>query len=491
MGYWQYEHPELDEIGKRIFMGDFTTPEERNQLYLKATELGLKEAVRLWIVTVINNFPAVTGLEGVTEDITAGPKGLWTLREAYAPGEQELTVGHLWVWTERTTWNPVTGFGDVYSIDIWKNIADPPIVRHPFTGIPMPFRAEYQVESAGPIGKLDVPPDAFLWDADAGKFLPVGAGVKATSKVTFDYSKYLQSRWHHGQPITMADVLYSIYQSFDLVYNQDKAAIEFALATISKPFLEVYRGFRLVDDTKLEVYLDFWHFVPDYIASYASPASLSMPWEILAAMDELVFTKRRAAFSDTTAERFRVPWLSLVIDRDARLVKKTLTEFVEESYLPESPFTINNRLLVDKEEAIARYQAAVSWFEQYGLMVISNGPFKLVRFDPPAQFAELEAFRDPTYPFRPGQWFFGASPALEIRSVDTQPISPGERAIIEVEVSGPGKLGVNYLLFDPVKSKVLKTGEAEAISPTRFLLHLSPEQTSALPGRYRRRNREW
>ncbi len=122
VGYWQYQHPQLDELGKRIFMGDFTTREERNQLYLKATELGLKEAVRLWVATVINNFPAKLELEGVTEDVSVGPKGLWTLREAYVPGKQELTIGHLWVWTERTTWNPVGGFGDVYSVDIWKNI---------------------------------------------------------------------------------------------------------------------------------------------------------------------------------------------------------------------------------------------------------------------------------------------------------------------------------------------------------------------------------
>jgi len=480
IGYWQYENPELDELGQRILKGDFKDLEERNQLYLQATELGLKEAVRLWIATVINNFPAATELEGVTEDITAGLKGLWTLREAYVPGKDELTVGHLWVWTERTTWNPVGGFTDVYSNDIWQNIHDSPLWRHPFTGIPIPFRAEYQVETAGPTGKLDIPPDAFVWDAAAGRFIMVEPGTKATSKVTFDYSKYFQSYWHHGQPITMADILYSIYQSFDLAYNEDKAKIEFALATTSKPALEVFRGFRLIDDTKLEVYLDFWHFVPDYIAAYASPASLSMPWEILAAMDELVFVKRQAAYSDTTAERFHVPWLSLVTDRDARLIRKTLTEFIERNYLPEAPFTINAQALMTQEEAIRRYQAAISWFDNYGLMVISNGPFKLVKFDPAAQFAELEAFRDPTYPFHPGQWFFGASPALEIKSVDTHPIAPGESVAIDIEVSGPGKLGANYLLFDPVEGKVLKMGEIEPLSPTHFSLRFSPEETSGM-----------
>ncbi|HEX77515.1 MAG TPA: hypothetical protein G4O03_03765 [Dehalococcoidia bacterium] len=485
VGYWQYQHPELDELGQRLFKGDFQSLEERSQLYLEATRLGLEEAVRLWIATVINNFPGTAELQGVTEDITAGPKGLWTLREAHVPGRQELTIGNLWVWTERSAWNPVGGFGDVYSNDIWKNVHDPPLWRHPFTGIPIPFRVKYQVDTAGPEGKLDVPADAFLWDADAGRFLPVKPGTKATSRVVFDYSDYFGSRWHHGEPITMADVLYSIYQAFDLAYNEDKAKIEFALATTSKPFLEAFRGFRLVDDARLEVYVDFWHFVPDYIAGYASPASLSMPWEILAAMDELVFVKRQAAYSDTTAERFRVPWLSLVIDRDARLVKKALAEFIERGYLPESPFTLNGTPLTSREEALRRYRAAISWFDRHGLMVISNGPFQLVRFDPPAQFAELEAFRDPTYPFRPGQWFFGEVAAVEIAKVAAEPIYKGEDAQIEAELRGPGRLGAKYVLFDPVKGEVLRSGEAEPVSATRFSVALSPEETSVLePGIY-------
>ena len=61
-----------------------------------------------------------------------------------------MTVGNLWVWTERSTWNPVAGLGDVYSVDIWRNLHDSATARHPFTGIPMPFRAAYEVETAGP-----------------------------------------------------------------------------------------------------------------------------------------------------------------------------------------------------------------------------------------------------------------------------------------------------------------------------------------------------
>ena len=323
-GLWQYENARLDDLGQRIFRGDFQDKAERNALYQEATRVSVEESVRVWLATIITTFPASSGIVGVTEDVAAGPKLQWTFREAYVPGEDTLTVGHLWVWTERSTWNPVSGFGDVYSSDVWRNLADPAMTRHPFTGIPIAMRATYDVETSGPNGKLAVPADTQIWDANAGRWTGVGSGIEATSKVTFDYSKFFQAPWHHGQQITMADLVYDIYQTFDMVYGPEKSQVEFALSTVSRPLLDTVRGFRVLDENRIEVYVDYWHFVDDYIAEYAVPGSMTMPWEVLAAMDDVVFDQRRAAYSDTSAQRFGVPWLSLVQDRDARTVDRTL-----------------------------------------------------------------------------------------------------------------------------------------------------------------------
>ena len=112
-GFWQYENKELDDLGKKLFRGEFKNQEERNQWYRKMTEAGLDESVRIWLATAVNTFPAKAELTGITEDIVAGPRNPYALREAYIPGKDQITVGNLWVWTERTTWNPVGGFGDV------------------------------------------------------------------------------------------------------------------------------------------------------------------------------------------------------------------------------------------------------------------------------------------------------------------------------------------------------------------------------------------
>lgn len=485
IGFWQYENDELDELGQRLFRGEFASRSERDEIYRRMTELSLDESVRLWVVTATNSFATQRSLTGVSEDLVAGLRAPWTLREAYIPGQSELTVGHLWVWTERTTWNPIGGISDVYSSDIWRYLSDPGIWNHPFTGIPEPMRLSFDVETAGPTGSLRVPGDAVAWNSRRDRWDEVGSGVSAVSKVTFDFSRYFQSTWHHGEPISMADVIYSIALGFDRAYDQDKARIEVAAAVTARPFLETYRGFRILDDNRLEVYVDYWHFEESFIASYASPSSVSTPWEILAAMDDLVFQQRRAAYSDTAAGRFNVPWISLVMERDARLVQRTLRSLSGSNSVPDGVFQIGGRTLVSQAEAEERYQASLDWFDERGHLVVSNGPYSLWRYDPPAQYAELRAFREPNYPFRPGDWLFGAPPGLTITPPASARVVAGDDIDLEVNVAGPGAVGLRYLLVDPVDRSVVTEGEATTLGGGRFSVELDGRDTETLfPGLY-------
>ena len=364
---------------------------------------------------------------------------------------------------------------------MWRNLVDPAVWNHPFTGDPGPYRATYEVETAGPEGTLEVPPDAVTWDAAADTWVPVDAGTTAVSSVTFDYSKYLTSNWHHGQPITLADAVYAIAQGFDLAYDADKSRVEVALAATSRPYLETVKGMRILDDDRVEVYVDFWHFDEDEIAAYASPTSFSMPWEVLAAMDDLVFEQHRAAYSDTAASRDNVPWLSLVLPADARLVDRTLRQFATGDVVPAGVFQVGDRSLVTAEEAQARYQAAQDWFDRTDNLVISNGPFYLARFDRAAQFAELDAFRDPTYPFRAGDFALGAPPSLVITPVEPEVVGIGQEAVIPVTVEGPGTIALRYLLIDPADGQVKASGSATpGETPGSFEVTLGADVTGGL-----------
>jgi len=475
IGYWQYKNDELDTLGKSLFRGEFESREERNDIYRRITSAGLDDSVRIWVVTAVNSFPARADVRGIPEDPVAGLRSSRSLREAYIPVSGELKVGHLWVWTERTTWNPIGGIGDVYSSDIWKYLADAPLLNHPFTGIPEPERADFTVTTAGAGETLSVPADAVLWDAADDRWRNVGAGVSAKSKVVFDYSRYFGSKWHNGQPITMADVVYSIAQGYELAYDPDKSRIEVAIGITSRPFLETFRGYRVVDENTIEVYVDYWHFEENLIAGYASPTSLSTPWEMLAALDDLVFEQRRAAYSDTAASRYNVPWISLVMERDARLVQRTLKTLEREAAVPEGVFDIGSFSLVTQEVAAARYRACLEWFDTYNHLVISNGPFYLSKYDPPAQFAEILAFRDETYPYRAGDWFIGGMESITIQAPGTVEISPGRDAAIDVRAEGPGEVGIRFVFVDPVIREVVYSGQAESAGGGSY--------TVSIPGR--------
>lgn len=476
-GFWQYQNKEIDRLGKKLFTGDFSSKEERDEIYREMLNLSLDDSIRIWVATVYNIFPAKEKLLGATEDLVAGPKGILTLREAFLPGKDSLRAGNLWVWTERSVFNPIGGFEDVYSIDIYKNLVDPPMINHPFSGLPMAFRAQYQVETAGPRGKLDVPQSAVIWDAEKDKWQEAPLGAKATSKVIFDYSKYFQSAWHHGKRITMADVIYGIYQSFERTYDPEKRQIEFVLAAIQKPLLDTFRGIRVIDENRLEVYLDFWHFEADYIASYASLSGLPLPWEVMAAMDKLVFEDRMAAYSKTASAKFNVPWLSLVMTKDAAMVVRNLKEFQAKTFLPENIFTIGAKNLISLDESKMRYLASLDWFEKYGHLVISQGPFFLVRYDPPAQYAELRAFRDKNYPFKPGDWYFGKPQPLELVKIDAASLVAGQEGLVEIELRGPGRLSLDYFIDG-------KVGQAKGVSPNKFQILINEQLTKKFAGKY-------
>lgn len=211
-----------------------------------------------------------------------------------------------------------------------------------------------------------------------------------------------------------------------------------------------------------------------------------MPWEVLAAMDELIFEQRRAAYSATAAARFNVPWLSLVMDRDARLVVRTLKQLSREYRIPKGVFEMGSFSLVNPSAAAARYQAAIEWFDKYNHLVISNGPFLLSKYDPPAQFAELSAFRDPTYPYKPGDWYFGDPPEFEIAPVAAVEIVPGKDTAVTVQVNGPGVLGLRYIFVDPVSREVVYQAEAKQLRNSGTFTAIIPGSVTAslFPGLY-------
>ncbi|MCC6004409.1 MAG: ABC transporter substrate-binding protein [Thermofilum sp.] len=480
--FWNYANSTIDDLTQRIYAAKYKDKKERDELYRKATEMIMQEGMRVWIATRLDTHVARTNVKGLTMDLGAGLRGIWNLREAYIEGKNELKVGHLWVWTAMSAWNTWGGFADVYSVDFMRATTDPAMWSHPFSGLPIPFRVTYVVQTAGPVGNLSVPTTALIWDAVNDKWVNVTPGTTAKSKVIFDMSKFVGAKFHNNITISMADIIGGIAYQFDLIYDPQRSKLEARLAANSKPWADTVKGFEFdLTNKRITVYVDYWHFEESYIASWAS-IGVANPVEIHQATFELALD-RRAETKYVLYQRAGYQWFSLVYPDHVQKVKETLQRYLNNRTVFEIVNKYCNGLLTF-EEWNNRIQADLAWINKYGNAWISQGPFMLTKLDKDAQVLELTAFRDPTYPFKPGDWCLG-TPALTVitgLSVDSPiqgKIVPGSDATINVDVSGMPPLTVKYVLKDP-EGKIIATGYAEKTGETKFAIKLPANFTSML-----------
>lgn len=474
LGYWNYEHPELDEITQRILTGNFSSQEERDQLLRDAVRLGVNESVRIFVASQVDPYIASSKMSGVVNDFSAGVTSRFTLINGMMEDRNNLKIGVKQI--VQGAWNPVGGVRDVYSSRIWMGIYDPGTFRNPHTGDVMPVRTAYDVNTAGPTRTLDVPPDAQIWDPFSEEWVNVGSGVTAISKVTYDLT---YSNWHHGVQMDRNDILHSLYFMFEWGSREgaNNRTFDSEYTAVIEQLLKTVKGIRFVSDDKVEVYIDFWHFDEGEIAAYLV-AWTSMPWEVMAAMEKVVIDGN-AAFSKSDADSKNVDWLSLIIRRNADMVKNALTEFKNNNFVPK-PL----RDSVSVSEAIARYDASIKWIDEKRHAVISNGPFHLQSYNPDARTITIKAFRDSSYPFEVGKWSDLEEPKVAtIRNVSPPlSISIGSPVTITGDIqtrSDPNDVQLYYFIKNNQGNMVV-SGITTPSSDGRFNIELSGSDTSKI-----------
>ena len=290
--YWNFQDPEIDSLSKAIFFGNFTSSDQRSNLINQAVDRGIHDSVRIFLACKIDQFIANKKVDGIINDFGAGITSRFTPINARSNSDT-LTIGVKNIYSG--AWNPVGGFTDSSSQQIWGTISDPGDFKNPYTGYTIPVRSDWQVKTAGPLNKLDVPSDAIYWDALKQKWVQVGTGVKATSKVTF-HLKF--GNWHNKIPMDMNDVLYGIYFLYQWGTDQTNGTMTFdsEYSPKANQAAKMLIGVRVVDADTIEVYQNYWHFDDNEIADSAQvwPA---MPWEIGYAMEKAV-TDGKLAFSE-------------------------------------------------------------------------------------------------------------------------------------------------------------------------------------------------
>ncbi|MFB5619399.1 MAG: ABC transporter substrate-binding protein, partial [Candidatus Nitrosomaritimum aestuariumsis] len=365
--YWNYQNDYIDSLSQKIYTGNFSSAVEREELIQEATVEGVNESVRIFLASKVDQYVVNENIRGVVNDFGAGVPSRFTPINAQGDKE-ELVIGVKQIY--QGAWNPVMGFGDSYSRQIWGILSDPIAFPHPFTGEILPIRGNWQVETAGPDGVLEIPDDAIMWDPVSQEWKKVEKGAQAISKVTFDLEF---SNWHNGQKMDMNDVLHSLYFTIEWGTQTDEndKTVDTEFTPRAAQSVQTLIGVKPIDENTIEVYVDFWHFDEGEIADWASLWN-TMPWEIFTAIEHAVMDGK-VSISRSGAASKNVNWVSLIIPNDAKVIQSYLDEFKTSQYIPlalkqlESEFGYFDN----------RYTSSSKWIEENNHAVISNGPFYL------------------------------------------------------------------------------------------------------------------
>ncbi len=393
-GNWNYKNDYIDTITQKIYSSDFSSEEKRASLIREATREGVNESVRVFLASKIDQYVANEDVDGIINALGAGVPTRFTPINAMIE-DKSLVIGVKQIY--QGSWNPIGGFSDTYSNQIWLNLYDPGVFAHPFTGKVIPIRSDWIIENSGKDGVVTVPSDAITWDVQSQSWKSVGSDVTATSKVTFDLKL---GDWHHSEKMDMNDILYSTYFLFEWGSTQtgsDKT-YDSAYSPRAAQNAESFVGIKPIDNDTIEVYVNYWHFDEAEIASWASAWS-STPWELLAAMENAVIDGK-VSFSRSDAASKSTNWLSLIVPHDARIIQEYLNKFKATNYIPPALENVQN----DWSYFESRYDTSIEWIEQNDHAVVSNGPFYLDRYSPDSRTIVVRSFDTDGYPLESGKW---------------------------------------------------------------------------------------
>jgi len=464
--YWNYKNDYIDSLSMKIFTGNFTSAEQRADLLKKATSEGVKESIRIFLASKIDQYVSNDKISGIVNDFGAGVPTRFTPINAQSDSGS-LTIGLKQIY--QGAWNPIGGITDLYSRAIWDTVSDPGIFKHPYTGVSIPIRTTWKVETAGPVGKLGVPEDAIKWEPDKQEWVEIGVENQATSKVIFDL-KF--SNWHNGQPMDMNDILYSIYFLYEWGSEPQEGDKTFDSEYSPKAYqsAQTLVAVKVIDKDTIEVYQNFWHFDESEIADSAGVWT-SMPWEIISAMEKSI-TDGKAAFSRSSALGKNIQWLSLLVPNDANMIKLNLEEFKQTNFVPAALVSFES----DSTYYDSRYDSTTSWITQKNHAIISNGPFYLEAYSPEARTITTRAFDDPTYPFEAGHWKEFVNVKLaKINNVEIHDVISVEKDLtISVFVNDESTI---YYYFTNADNKVVASGVEKSVNNKTDII-LSKEQTA-------------
>ena len=473
---WAYKNEEADKLANDIVAGKVDTEAKFWENLLKINEIGLNEAVRIF-VTYQNSYYVANkarfnerlyyGL-GTGFDRTALENA--NTKDGILKVLQFSAQGGLF----QSAWDPVgtNGFGDQYTSNVVQMIFDRELPDGPFgqvnerrsTVVSTKAEPVFERDAKGNItkvsGNINVDENGTVIDFKTKKYKKIGKGVKAAIETTY---KINFGAWHSGRDIKKADYLYS--DAFVAEWAKEDGAgdkkFDSAYAQFWAPLLEGVVGFRWNADNTLTIWSNAFYTKPG-LENVGGTPSLSVigsqrpgyavPWEIIEGIQALVLEGGASGSKYAFTEAEGINPVDLKSPAFTKDLRAKLVDLAAKKLVPE---VLKDE--VKPEEAVANYNSAIKFIDTYGHAVIGYGAYMLTKLDLKTGYTELTAFRDKRYTEERGKWskIYKAS-RLRIDGITT-PDSAYTGEALEVVVNA------SELAYPSDETKKAATGTVEAL----------------------------
>ncbi|NPA31020.1 MAG: ABC transporter substrate-binding protein, partial [Chloroflexi bacterium] len=426
---WQAYQPaeEFEAVAYRLADHDYTTADERRQLFAKALEYALQDSARVWLVDKISFSPMRAEVQ-VAADLAGGVAGsrLWpyTLRVEPDTGADAVVIAQPDLLTG--PWNPLAGSSQIYDLMPLRGTVDWGVLLDPYTGLARPQRVASATVTVAPgtllqhtldwvtveqaDGPIPVPGDAWAdWDPATGQFVtaaerfPEGATARARIVVEYPADLFQTVRWHDGSPLSVADFVMTMI--LRLAPGKEGSPIyERALAGRVEGLLSTLKGVRIVstDPLVIETYTDALSLDAENLVAWEGtwfPTLRLGPaaWHV-AGLGVRAVAAGDAAFTRSQADQNDVEWLNYLDGPALDILARHLEQAAAEGYIP---FPALEPYL-SADEVATRWANYRAWYARYGHFWVGSGPFMLTQVHGVEDNLVLECA--PTFPDPVDKW---------------------------------------------------------------------------------------
>ncbi|PCG18964.1 ABC transporter substrate-binding protein [Brachyspira sp. G79] len=433
--FWNYDNKEASRISDKNSNGWFLTADEYWNGNMRLQEIGLEDAVRIYLNSQTQFFVANKErfnrrmLYGVGDGVND-----WSIRSADIKpnrnGEKVLRVlqhsaqGSLFI----SPWDPVGvgGFSDAYSSimigpcsDAGATFESPSTAKTEFIlGEADTNSLEIGVRAGNngiPVGTIKVPQNAKMYNPYTQKW-EEGLTVKVDENGELVYQKsdnltaYVKCdfkprnfKWHHGIESSLVDLMYGSVFIANVITktNENDKYYDSAMAGRYLSAMDGAVGSIINEDGSFTLYGNYyWPMDMDRQIAVAAVSpkignpnrNTVIPFEINEAIMKIVLEGSKSGNVYTISQDQSLTPIDVKNPTCVSDIKEKLIEMRDSEYIPAG---IED--FITKEEAVKRYQAAIDFIEKYGHAYISNGPFFISKIDSKANYIELTAFKDYSY----------------------------------------------------------------------------------------------